>query len=150
MFDRNKSVEYAKKWALGFNPNYYDFSKLGGDCTNYVSQCLHAGGIPMRYSLYGWFYTNLNKRAPAWTGVNEFWDFAINNQGVGVKIKSCSLEEVEVADIIQLYNGERYYHMLIVTDISNGIKVCSHDYPSLDVPLRRYNYYSLRCGKILN
>ncbi len=150
MFNRELAVNYAKKWALDFNPNYYDFSKLGGDCTNYISQCLYAGGIPMRYSVNGWFYTSLNKRAPAWTGVDEFWSFASTNEGVGVRLKSCLLQEVELADIIQLYNGERYYHTLIVTDVSNGIRVCSHDYPSLDAPLNNYNYYSIRCGKILN
>ena len=86
MFDRLKSVEYAKKWAFDFNPNYYNFSLIGGDCTNFVSQCLYAGGIPMRYYKYGWYYSSLNNRAPAWTGVNEFWNFAVNNRGVGVQI----------------------------------------------------------------
>ena len=150
MFNRDKSVEYAKKWALSFNPKYYNFSLLGGDCTNFVSQCLHAGGIPMRYYKYGWFYTSLNVRAPAWTGVNEFWDFAVNNTGIGVQLQEISLNDVQLSDIIQLYNGERFYHTLIVTDLTDGIKVCSHDSPALDRALNTYNYKSLRCGKIIN
>lgn len=42
-YDRDKSVAYAKKWAYGRNPKFYDFSNLGGDCTNFASQCIYAG-----------------------------------------------------------------------------------------------------------
>lgn len=43
MYDRNKSVEYARKWALGRNPLYYNYDNIGGDCTNFISQCLFEG-----------------------------------------------------------------------------------------------------------
>lgn len=43
-FDRNSMVNYANKYAYSRNPNYGDFSKLGGDCTNFVSQIIKAGG----------------------------------------------------------------------------------------------------------
>ncbi|MCP8615293.1 amidase domain-containing protein [Salirhabdus salicampi] len=43
-YDRRKAVQYAERWWNDFNPKYYQFEK---DCTNYVSQCLHAGGAPM-------------------------------------------------------------------------------------------------------
>lgn len=46
MYDREKAVAYAHKWAYGRNPAYADFSAMGGDCTNFLSQCLHAGGLP--------------------------------------------------------------------------------------------------------
>jgi len=32
-YNRANAVAYAKKWAYGRNPKYYDFSDLGGDCT---------------------------------------------------------------------------------------------------------------------
>lgn len=150
MFDRLKSVKYALKWAYSFNPMFYNFSYIGGDCTNFVSQCLYFGGIDMDYNLYGWFYTSLNNRAPAWSGVNEFWNYAIKEKSHSLKIKQCSLDEVELSDIIQLYNGERYYHNLIVTDIRNGIKVSAHDFSARNIPLNYYNYTSLRCGKIIS
>lgn len=49
-YDRKAAVEYARKWAYGRNPAYYDFSRLGGDCTNYASQCLYAGSDVMNYT----------------------------------------------------------------------------------------------------
>ena len=92
MFNRDKAVEYALKWANSRNSNYYDFSYIGGDCTNFISQCMFYGGFKMDYSVYGWYYNSLNSRAPSWTGVNEFWNYAINNTGnLGVKLKECDL-----------------------------------------------------------
>ena len=40
MYDRQKAVDYALTWALDRNPKFYDFSSLGGDCTNFISQCI--------------------------------------------------------------------------------------------------------------
>ena len=52
-----KAVAYARRWAFGRNPDYYDFSRLGGDCTNYASQVLFAGAGVMNFTpTYGWYY----------------------------------------------------------------------------------------------
>ena len=42
LYNREEAVSYARKWALGRNPAYFDFQKLGGDCTNFASQCIYA------------------------------------------------------------------------------------------------------------
>ncbi len=150
MFIREKAVEYALKWAYLRNPKYYDFTYLGGDCTNFISQCMFYGGFKMNYSVNGWFYNSISSRAPAWTGVNEFWNFAINNRSdIGVKIVECDLNDVEIGDIIQLNNGIRYYHNLIVTEVSSDVKITAHDNNVKNLPLKYYNYKSLRCGKIV-
>ena len=42
---------YASNWYNSYNPNYPNYSSDfggGGDCANFVSQCIHAGGIPMK------------------------------------------------------------------------------------------------------
>ena len=39
-YNREHALQYAKKWALSRNPLCYNFSGIGGDCTNFVSQCL--------------------------------------------------------------------------------------------------------------
>ena len=93
-YDRGRAVEYARRWALERNPIFEDYTGIGGDCTNFVSQCLHYAGIPMNYDRYGWFFISLYNRAPAWTGVNEFWDFGTTNTGVGLKLSPCALKSV--------------------------------------------------------
>ncbi|MED4436004.1 amidase domain-containing protein [Bacillus atrophaeus] len=40
----SKAQAYARKWYNGRNKNYANFTGSGGDCTNYVSQILYAGG----------------------------------------------------------------------------------------------------------
>ena len=32
-YDGKKAALYARRWAFGRNPAYYDFERLGGDCT---------------------------------------------------------------------------------------------------------------------
>ena len=39
------AVKYARNWWNRRNPNYHDYSNEGGDCANFVSQCLIAGGF---------------------------------------------------------------------------------------------------------
>lgn len=48
-YNREKAKQYAKKWAYLRNPSYYDYDKIGGDCTNFVSQCIFAGAGHMNY-----------------------------------------------------------------------------------------------------
>jgi hypothetical protein len=62
-YSREKAVAYARKWAHERNPAYYNFDSLGGDCTNFCSQCLYAGCGIMNYTRdTGWYYTSLNNR----------------------------------------------------------------------------------------
>lgn len=49
-YNRQNVKEYAKKWAYLRNPQYYNYNALGGDCTNFISQCIFAGAPYMNYS----------------------------------------------------------------------------------------------------
>ncbi len=148
MYNRALAIAYAEKWAYSFNPNYYNFTNIGGDCTNFVSQCLFAGNLPMNYSQYGWFYISLYNRAPAWTGVNEFWDFGTKNTGAGLKLTPCNIQDLLVGDIIQLFNGDRFYHTLLVTSLDDRIKVSAHDNSTFNAPLSNYYYQDFRCAHV--
>ncbi|MBO5370985.1 MAG: amidase domain-containing protein, partial [Clostridia bacterium] len=75
-YDRMAAVEYAKKWALSRNPIYYDYEQIGGDCTNFISQCVYAGCGVMNYNENnGWYYLDANNKSPSWSGVSFFYDF---------------------------------------------------------------------------
>ncbi len=39
-YDRQKAVQYADKYYSKYNAKYKDCNGIGGDCTNYVSQCI--------------------------------------------------------------------------------------------------------------
>ena len=80
-YNRRAAVAYAHKWAYSRNPAFYDFSEIGGDCTNFASQCLYAGTGIMNFSPdFGWYYIDATDRAPAWTGVPFFWEFMTRSQ----------------------------------------------------------------------
>ena len=156
-YRREDAVAYARKWALGRNPAYYDFDNLGGDCTNFISQCLFSGSNIMNYTpTYGWYYINANRRTPSWTGVRYLYNFLIQNKTKAVFGEETSLASVQLGDIIQLAKQDiGFYHSLIITRIDgeiptlDNIYICTHTFDSLDRPLNTYLYDTLRCIHIL-
>ena len=67
-YNRQKAVDYARRWALNRNPAFYDFQAIGGDCTNFASQCLYAGAEIMNYTpVTGWYYRSASDRTASWT-----------------------------------------------------------------------------------
>ena len=47
-YNPDEAVKYARKYCKNYNPKYYDYTNLGGDCANFVSQCLIAGGFSFK------------------------------------------------------------------------------------------------------
>jgi len=151
-YDRAAAVAYARRWAFKRNPAFYDFSNLGGDCTNFASQCIYAGANVMNYTpLYGWFYVNLNSRTPSWTGVEFLYNFLTSNEGAGPFAKEVPLNELEAGDIVQLgrETGD-FYHSPVVVSVSRGqILVAAHSYDAYNKPLLSYNFARARGIHIL-
>lgn len=148
-YDRRAAVEYALKWAYSANPRYYDFNDIGGDCTNFISQCLYAGCGVMNYSRENsWYYISSDDRSPSWTGVMFLRSFLLTNTGTAVFGEKAPLGALDCADIIQLENSEgRIYHTLIISHISEGfgeaadrIFVCAHSAPARNRRLSSYSY----------
>ncbi len=145
-YNRAAAVAYARRWALGRNPAYYDFEEIGGDCTNFASQCIYAGAGVMNYTPEtGWYYISVNDRAAAWTGVEYLYNFLINNRSVGPYGHRVSQQEIQPGDIVQL--GRRdgsFYHTPVILSVRPQILVAAHTYDALDRPLSSYNYDQVR------
>lgn len=151
-YNRVAAVEYAKKWALSRNPAYYDFNDLGGDCTNYASQCLYAGSGQMNFTpVFGWYYISANERTASWTGVEFFYNFLMSNSGLGPFADDVDLPQVEIGDFVQLgRDSGEFYHTPIVTGFDGDMPlVCAHTYDSLDRRLDSYVYDRIRFIHIL-
>lgn len=52
-YDRDAAKGYAYRWWDDRNPHYNDFSDSGGDCANFVSQALIAGGLSLHEGTNG-------------------------------------------------------------------------------------------------
>ena len=99
------SSSYARKYALVRNPLFFSFAGIGGNCTNFVSQCVLAGSCVMNYTpIYGWYYLSTNRRSASWTGVQFFYNFMIENMSVGPFGIEVPLEGAQIGDVIQLQN----------------------------------------------
>jgi len=146
LYDRISAVAYAREWALGRNPAYYNFDELGGDCTNFVSQCLYAGaGVMNDTPTFGWYYRSLSDRSPSWTGVEYLYDFLIANRGAGPYATEVSEREMLPGDIIQLgRDNDDFYHTLIVLQTDPEILIAAHSNDALNRPLSAYRYMRAR------
>lgn len=154
-YDRARAVEYARRWALARNPLFYDFTGGGGDCTNFVSQCLLAGALTMNSTpTFGWYFKSINERAPAWTGVHEIYeflcgagDFSPVGERIGPFCEQVGAQSAQLGDIVQLSDARgRFYHSLLITGFNDGgdILVCAHSNDALDRPLSTYTFAAAR------
>lgn len=153
-YNRERALEYARRWALSRNPLFYDFTGGGGNCTNFVSQCLLAGSSVMNPTeTFGWYYIDVNNRAPSWTGVREFYEFmcgiggfAPKNERQGPFANEVAREQVEIGDVVQLANSRGdYYHSLLVSGFrGDDILISAQSNDALDRPLSTYNYADAR------
>lgn len=145
-YDRKSVKEYAKKWAYLRNPQYYNYDSVGGDCTNFVSQCMFAGTHQMNYDKNGWYYQNANQKSPSWTGVEFLYQFLIQNKSIGPFGKIAKKEELQIGDIVQLSFGEDHYghSLLVVEKKKDEILVATHTFDSYKRNLLSYQYEKMR------
>lgn len=155
-YNRGNAVAYARRWAEGRNPQFYNFTGIGGDCANFASQCIYEGIGVMNFDpVYGWFYRSVNDRAPAWTSVRYLHRFLTTSQGVGPYAAEVPLEQIMPGDIIQIATYlTDFHHTLVVVSTgeqptSDNTLIAAHSYDSLDRPLSTYDISSMRCIHIL-
>lgn len=140
---RSRAQEYALTWSGDRNPLFYNYTGQGGDCTNFVSQCLLASSCVMNFTpVTGWYYISSSERTASWTGVEFFYNFITGNQGVGPFGIETMPGGLEIGDVIQLGRSENdYYHTLIVTGFARDTYlVTAHTDDAKNRPLSTYNY----------
>ena len=156
-YDRTAAVTYAHRWAFDRNPRYYDYEEVGGDCTNFASQCLYAGTKVMNFTpTFGWYYRDPNQKAPAWTGVTYFYNFLVRGEvSPGPFGSLTSMSGLAPGDFVQLrLSPERFSHTPVVVDILGrpsleNILVAAHSQDADYRPLSSYQFLELRFLHIL-
>ena len=102
---------------------------------------------------FGWYYVDVNNRAPSWTGVREFYefmcglgDFMPKSDRQGPFCEEVARERVEIGDVVQLANMRgQFYHSLLVSGFRDGeILVSAQSNDALDRPLSTYNFATAR------
>jgi hypothetical protein len=117
-YNREKAVEYAERWWNDYNPKFREFDV---DCTNYISQCLLAGGAPMKYSSNrskGWWYRfeDPAQWSYSWAVAHSLrWYLPTSQSGLRAKEVS-SADQLQLGDVICYdFDGDgRWQHNTIV------------------------------------
>ena len=157
-YRREEAVEYAHRWAYGRNPKFYDYENIGGDCTNFASQCVYAGTGVMNFTpTFGWYYRDANDKAPAWTGVEYFRNFLLrSDESAGpVSEELFDLRKAEPGDVVQLsFDGKAFQHSPVIVAVEDvgdpsGILLAAHSYDADNRPMDTYQYQSFRLLHIL-
>lgn len=98
-YDRRAAVRYAERWWNSYNPAY---KKFDVDCTNFVSQCVHAGNAPMRGypdRSKGWWYRD-KQWSYSWAVAHSFrWYLSGSQSGLQAR-EASSAEELQPGDVI--------------------------------------------------
>ena len=146
-YNRDRAAEYARVWALGRNPAYVNFQGLGGDCTNFASQCVFAGSNVMNYTpVVGWYYNSSSDRSASWSGVQYLFNFLTTNRSVGPYAVETDINSIQTGDLIQLGNANNhFYHTPVIVQADpQDILVAAHTFDAYMRQLSSYSYINIR------
>lgn len=157
-YDRERAVAYANQWWNERNPAFPAFRV---DCTNFVSQCLYAGGAPMRgapdKSTGWWIKPEQGIWSFSWSVAHSLrWYLETSKRGL-TATRVYSPTDLEIGDVIAYdFSGDdRIDHTTIVTSIQGGIPyVHAHTSNSANriyhyrdstaaTPMMRYYYFHI-------
>lgn len=171
-YDSEAALSYSYEWAGKYemlrNPLYLAYDEYGGNCNNYISQCLFASGIPMDlegdiYHQWKWYgddingYSSAYGRTMSWTGVDFFWQYCSENTGRGL-VAECggNLYSGRPGDILQYVNEGVGVHSVIISKVLYDEDENILDYlinsnttDKVDCPMSVYGYTDFRLIRII-
>ena len=123
-YDSEGALAYAEAYVHERNAEWDDYTGRGGNCQNYVSQCLLAGGIPMDLSgeqVWKWYSDVVSNdrsasgRSSSWTGVDSFVAYAEQNSGYGLSaVTDAPYYSGQPGDLIQMGTEDNWRHTVMI------------------------------------
>lgn len=152
-YNRLKAIEYADKFSGvpslsqntdKYNNKYINFTGAGGNCTNYVSQCLgdvNAGNLKKDFTWYTLTKDNIHSDySPAWVNADAFRNYFVYG-GRGALLQKGTFKDIvnnysptdditinklAPGDVISYAKGNDIDHTAIITAFDN------HGYPLIN------------------
>ncbi|MCY0875245.1 MAG: amidase domain-containing protein [Firmicutes bacterium] len=142
-YNRTLAYRYAEQWWNSHNPQY---QYMGVDCTNFVSQVMHAGGLPMvgggRRDA-GWWYRS--GQAPTWSYswavAHSLATFLSSPQNPFRARVVQSPQELTIGDVIAYdwtHSGRYGHNTVVVGHDANGMPLVNAH--TVDSHQRFYSY----------
>ena len=156
-YDRAAAEQYMRQYDHQRNDRWYAYDDVGGNCMNFGSQVLLAGGIPMdEQGGSKWYWYGQNTLDLSWINVGRFYSYARENRGYGlVADTEANYYTGEVGDILILGPNGGHNHTTVISGIvRNGAGetvdylLCSNTTNYTDFPAGAYYYTSHRLIKI--
>jgi len=133
-YDFTSAVNYANQYYSTYNTAYPSWDSLGGDCANFISQCLYAGGKAMvgvggtASDFNNWFSSgttqNTNLVSSTWRGADDFrnfWQVHCTKYSKFTAVDATSYAFGWTGDAITLLDSNgRGIHTLIIVGYATG------------------------------
>lgn len=126
-YNRTSALNYLNSYTKTANSDYYDYTNLGGDCTNFVSQMLRAGGMQMTArkdppTSADWYYygSALPNRSYSWTGAGWFRTYWGVINGTGYK-KASAMYKFTNSELKNNTNGA-YTSLVSLCEVGDVIQ----------------------------
>lgn len=144
-YNQTAAANYALKYALSSNSSSY--RTYTNDCTNFISQCLTAGGWTETGSTLNrtqsdvWFYNSLSESLTSytWAGANNHYQF---HKVSGRSTMGTTTGQLRLGDILQVdFEGDGVVdHTVIVSkeDSTGADYVSYHTTNTLNKPLSQF------------
>ncbi|WP_257980529.1 amidase domain-containing protein [Streptomyces sp. CB02959] len=125
-YDYRAMAAYATTYWSRYNPDYPDFNGAGdgGDCTNFVSQALKAGGwqhVPGYTTDFHKWFGNSEIQSDSFVGVNEFSWFALSSKRAS---SLANVYQLDIGDVLQLdfdRDGSKDHSMIVTNRSRQGM-----------------------------
>lgn len=156
-YDRAAAEAYMRQYDHQRNERWHAYDDVGGNCMNFGSQVLFAGGIPMdEQGSDKWYWYGQNALDLSWINVGRFYSYARDNRGYGLAADTeANYYTGEVGDILILGPDGGHNHTTVISGIvrdASGQTVdyllCSNTTNYTDFPAGAYYYTSQRLIKI--
>ena len=159
-YDRQAAREYMLSWVGKRNLSFMAYDDLGGNCMNFGSQVLLAGGIPMDDSggyETGWYWYSANSTTLPWVNVGRFLEYAAAEREHGlVAVVNAPYFTGEPGDILTMGVEEPANHTTVILDTikdADGNVVdyllCSNTADLRNFPASAYYYTNRQLTKII-
>lgn len=146
-YDRDAAVEYARRWVGERNDDWPVYDDAGGNCMNFVSQAINAGGVEMDNESPSWYWYGSGNRTGSWSSVNSFYDYAVENRGEGMVCQADAYYYSGSPGDVILMGVSGYRHIVMISEIipdSEGntadYLICSNTGNYRDYPVGAYFY----------
>ena len=156
-YDRAAAEQYMRQYDHQRNDRWYAYDDVGGNCMNFGSQVLLAGGIPMdEEGGSKWFWRGQDDLDLSWINVGRFYSYARENRGYGlVADTEANYYTGGVGDILILGPDGGHNHTTVISGIVRNelgetvdYLLCSNTTNYTDFPAGAYYYTSHRLIKI--